>query len=46
MNIKILFDTLDTSIIIKLWTAILTEKQVNNPIIDKFDCYLHLIFTK
>lgn len=28
MNIKILFDSLETSIIIKLWCAILTEKQV------------------
>lgn len=28
MNVKTLFDTLETSIIIKLWSGILTEKQV------------------
>lgn len=28
MNIQILLDTLEISIILKLWSAILTEKQV------------------
>jgi hypothetical protein len=47
-NIKILFDCLDISTVIKLWCSILLEKQVNSIILDYYNsqsdlspfCYL------